>query len=72
MQPMSKRGRGGGRYSLMPLPLHQRKPREDWGELMKTKERPLAVCVECGRLFDLSQDLDAQEWAYGHDCEVSA
>jgi hypothetical protein len=35
-----------------------------------TKERPLTICVECGRLFDLSQELDAQEWAYGHDCEV--
>jgi hypothetical protein len=39
---------------------------------MKTKERPLTICVECGRLFDLSQELDAQEWAYGHDCEVGA
>jgi hypothetical protein len=38
---------------------------------MTTKERPLAVCVECGRLFDLSQDLEAQEWAYGHDCEAN-
>lgn len=27
-------------------------------------------CVECGRVFDLWDDTDAEEWAYGHDCEV--
>ena len=26
-------------------------------------------CVECRRQFDLTLDLDADEWAYGHDCE---
>ena len=26
-------------------------------------------CVECGRVFDMLNDVDAQEWAYGHDCE---
>lgn len=26
-------------------------------------------CVECGRIFDLFDDDDANEWAYGHDCE---
>ena len=26
-------------------------------------------CVECGRVFDLSVDEDAEEFAYGHDCE---
>lgn len=26
-------------------------------------------CPECGRVFDLSKDEDAQEWYYGHDCE---
>lgn len=26
-------------------------------------------CSECGRVFDLFNSLDAEEWAYGHDCE---
>lgn len=30
------------------------------------------TCVECGRVFDLLDDLDAAEWAYGHDCEEVA
>ena len=30
---------------------------------------PKARCVECGRVFDLTDDTDAEEWAYGHDCE---
>jgi len=29
-----------------------------------------AKCVECSRVFDLLNDNDANEWAYGHDCEV--
>jgi len=33
------------------------------GELYKRR------CVECGRVFDLTDDDDAAEWAYGHDCE---
>jgi hypothetical protein len=28
-----------------------------------------AKCVECDRVFDLLNELDANEWAYGHDCE---
>lgn len=31
--------------------------------------RTRARCSECGRLFDLLQEQDAEEWAYGHDCE---
>jgi hypothetical protein len=27
-------------------------------------------CVECGRVFDMLDPTDAQEWFYGHDCEV--
>lgn len=27
-------------------------------------------CVECGRVFDLMNEVDAGEWYYGHDCEV--
>jgi hypothetical protein len=30
----------------------------------------MARCVECGRVFDLSDEDDAEEWFYGHDCEV--
>lgn len=28
------------------------------------------TCPECGRVFDLSNPVDADELAYGHDCEV--
>jgi len=28
------------------------------------------TCVECGRVFDLTDSTDAEEFAYGHDCEV--
>ena len=27
-------------------------------------------CSECNRVFDLLNEVDAEEWAYGHDCEV--
>lgn len=27
-------------------------------------------CPECNRVFDLTDPTDADEWAYGHDCEV--
>ena len=27
------------------------------------------MCPECDRLFDLLEETDANEWAYGHDCE---
>jgi hypothetical protein len=26
------------------------------------------TCPECGRVFDLLDDTDATEWAFGHDC----
>jgi hypothetical protein len=26
-------------------------------------------CPECGRIFDLTDDNDAAEFHYGHDCE---
>lgn len=29
-----------------------------------------AECVECNRVFDLTNDDDAGEWYYGHDCEA--
>lgn len=27
------------------------------------------TCVECGRVFDLTNETDIQEWEFGHDCE---
>ena len=30
----------------------------------------MVKCVECDRVFDLLNDDDANEWYYGHDCEV--
>jgi hypothetical protein len=38
-------------------------------ELSQSQRRP--VCVECGRTFDLMDEVDAGEWFYGHDCEVA-
>mgnify|MGYP006271892315 CR=1 FL=1 len=29
----------------------------------------MAKCVECERVFDLSNEDDWDEWYYGHDCE---
>ena len=29
-----------------------------------------AKCPECKRIFDLLDVIDADEWAYGHDCEA--
>jgi hypothetical protein len=29
-----------------------------------------AKCPECGRVFDLTDEDDASEWLYGHDCEA--
>lgn len=31
----------------------------------------LVTCPECGRQFDLGDEAQAEEWYYGHDCEVS-
>lgn len=28
------------------------------------------TCSECGRVFDLTDPTDADEWAHGHDCEA--
>ena len=46
---------------------------------MKESEKPYigqrlvtnVRCHECNRVFDLLNDTDAQEYYYGHDCEVS-
>ena len=31
-----------------------------------------AKCPECGRVFDLLDEDDAEEWFGGHDCEEEA
>lgn len=31
--------------------------------------RTEATCVECGRVFNLRDEHDVAEYAYGHDCE---
>ena len=31
-----------------------------------------ATCPECERVFDLLDEDDANEWAYGHDCDLDA
>jgi hypothetical protein len=38
------------------------------GDIVKISTK--ARCIECERVFDLLDDNDASEWAYGHDCEV--
>lgn len=30
----------------------------------------LRKCQECSRVFNLNFNEDAQEWFWGHDCEV--
>ena len=27
-------------------------------------------CAECGRVFDLANETDQDDWACGHDCEI--
>lgn len=34
--------------------------------------RTRAQCPECLRVFDLLDETDADEWAYGHDCDPDA
>lgn len=29
------------------------------------------TCHDCGRDFDMRDESDADEWAHGHDCEVT-
>ena len=31
---------------------------------------PTVTCPECGQEFDRTDEDDAGEWYYGHDCEV--
>jgi hypothetical protein len=36
------------------------------GQLMNT-----TTCLECDRVFDLTNLTDSSEWHYGHDCETN-
>lgn len=27
------------------------------------------TCVECRRVFNMTDETDTEEWFYGHDCE---
>lgn len=27
------------------------------------------TCLECKRVFDLTNEIDGEEWTFGHDCE---
>ena len=33
------------------------------------KVQTTAKCEECGRVFDLTDEEEASEFYYGHDCE---
>lgn len=34
--------------------------------------KPLTVeCPECLRIFDMTNPVDADEWAHGHDCDIN-
>jgi hypothetical protein len=36
----------------------------------RSARAPQAVCVECARVFDLTDSTDSEEWSHGHDCEA--
>jgi hypothetical protein len=44
----------------------------DLPTIPKITVRPLIPfqCVECQRVFDMTNDDEADEWMYGHDCEA--
>ena len=33
------------------------------------KGRAMAKCQDCNRVFDLTDETEAEEFYYGHDCE---
>lgn len=37
---------------------------------MKVKFMSIVKCVECGHKFDLLDSTQAEEWYFGHDCEI--
>ena len=43
------------------------KTKQKKGKKMNT----IKQCVECKKVFDLMKEADANEFYYGHDCEVA-
>lgn len=39
-------------------------------QLTYRRMTPMPVCVECRRWFDITDEEQANEWYYGHDCEA--
>jgi hypothetical protein len=35
-----------------------------------TEDDVFRTCVECNRIFDLFNEVDVEEYYYGHDCET--
>ena len=50
--------------------LDERQRRDDrtWRIM---EELDTEQCVKCERVFDLTDEDDAEEWFYGHDCEAT-
>jgi uncharacterized membrane protein YedE/YeeE len=44
---------------------------ETVAEARRVRARHYRSCGECGRRFDMLDDVDAAEWSAGHDCEVA-
>jgi len=63
----------GKRQEADALDAHAKIMREQARDLRRPANAMEAVvvrCVECGRAFDLTDAAQAEEWHYGHDCEV--
>lgn len=59
----------------VPTPLHgacRHTPPGTQGDAMNANAFTWFIrqCHDCGRVFDLLEAGDADEWAYGHDCEA--
>ena len=51
---------------------YQRKLMKAMNEIAGIKKADvkfLKLCEECGRVFDMLDEDESQEWFYGHDCE---
>lgn len=35
-----------------------------------TEDDVFRTCVECNRIFDLFNEIDVEDYHYGHDCET--
>jgi len=49
---------------------HRERYRAHLRDALPESEKASRVrCSECGRVFDLTNENDANEWSFGHDCE---